>query len=88
MIKTLEKGEKFLRYLFVVSVIFWISVISFLKLTEVKSSYIFVESEKESTLITRIGDVCDDRNKLTTNDFYIDTKGTCEGARVDRVASK
>lgn len=38
-----------------------------------------------TTIISRIGDVCDDRNKLTTNDFYIDTKGTCEGARVDNM---
>lgn len=31
---------------------------------------------------TRIGDPCSDRNSLTENDLYIDTEGTCVGAKI------
>jgi len=81
-----EKLVMFMLFVFVVEM----SLIHF-SLTGASEEEILsfgANSGSASAIITRIGDVCDDRNKLTTNDFYINTKGTCEGARVDLVVSK
>jgi hypothetical protein len=38
-----------------------------------------VDEVESSTIVSKIGDVCDDQNKLTQDDLYLDTKGTCKG---------
>ena len=89
-LKEILREEKFITFMLFVFVVEMSLMYFSLKGVSENDSLNFGGSNSgtTTTIISRIGDNCDDRNKLTTNDFYIDTKGTCEGARVDMVVSK
>jgi surface protein len=42
---------------------------------------------KDTSIVSKIGDHCDDGNFNTINDFYTDTNGTCEGS-INRTENK
>lgn len=52
------------------------AVVSFskTKTTEETSGEVF-----KPKVVTKIGDLCDDKNPNTIDDLYIDTEGTCVG---------
>lgn len=79
-----------LKFLSIVGCISLIYIVLFMS-WKIKTDKYIEELEKEPAVVvdltlskpkTKIGDPCTDRNSLTENDLYIDTNGTCVGAKI------